>query len=221
MQTTFLSGGRTIRLNVTEPATPGPHPAILLLHGAGGNVDFWLDRISPFIERLGIAIYAVHYFDRTGTIRADLPTLSDGVHVPLWIDTLRDTLAHLRTRAAVNPQRIALIGISLGAFLSLALAAEASASQATVARCIVDISGGLVRPYSERATSAFPPTLILHGDADTVVGLYHAENLQTLLKQLDVSHEAQILPEEGHYFSPAAQTRILIAIAAFLKRHLV
>ena len=220
MQTTFLSGGRSIRLDAIEPLTPGPHPSILLLHGAGGNTDFWLDRIFPFVANLGIAIYGVHYFDRTGTVRADLPTLSDGIHVPLWIDTLRDTLAHLGSRPAVNPHRIALIGVSLGAFLSLALAAEASASHTVIARCIVEISGGLVRPYSERATPAFPPTLILHGEADTVVGLYHAENLQALFKRLNVSYQAHMLPNEGHYFTPAAQTRILTTVAAFLHQYL-
>lgn len=217
MQSTFLSGGRSIRLHATEPAAPGPHPAILLLHGAGGNVDFWLDRISPAIARLGIAVYAVHYFDRTGTARADLAMLSDGEHVPLWLDTVRDSIAHVASRPGVDPSRIALVGISLGAFLSLALAATPGSPRI---RAIVEISGGLVKPYAETATAGFPPTLIVHGSADNVVGLYHAEKLQALLTSLKVTHQSLILPEEGHWFSPIAQARILAAVAAFLNQHL-
>ena len=49
------------------PPPPAPHPAIVLLHGSGGGVSFWLDRIGPMLSRLGVLIYAVHYFDRTGT----------------------------------------------------------------------------------------------------------------------------------------------------------
>src|ERR1019366_5345045 len=111
---TFFSGDKSIHIDQHEPTTPGRHPAILLLHGSGGNVSFWSDRIAP----------------------------------------------HL-TRPNIDPNRIALLGISLGAFLSLALATD----PATNIRAIVEISGGLPDPYAANATSAFPPMLILHGGA--------------------------------------------------------
>ncbi len=215
MQFTFPSGGRPIRLTATEPATPN-HPAILLLHGAGGNIDFWLDRISPFIARLGIAVYAVHYFDRTGTQRADAALLSDGRHVPLWLETISDTLTHIAQRPNVDAHRIALVGISLGAFLALALGAE----NPSRIRALVDVSGGLVPPYDSEATKAFPPTLILHGDSDTVVPVAHARNLDATLTCLAVPHTLSILQDEGHWFSPAAQARILGAVACFLNEYL-
>ena len=213
---TFPSGGKAIRLHVTEPAKLGPLPAILLLHGAGGNVDFWLDRIAPFVSRLGIAIYAVHYFDRTGTTRADASILHDGKHVPLWLETIADALAHIAGRPGVDSKRIALVGISLGAYLALALGTRAPAS----IRAIVDISGGLAQPFDSAATSAFPPTLILHGDADTVVPVGNAHALSALLARLKVPHQLEILHGEGHWFSSGSQMRILGAVAAFLGRFL-
>ena len=209
----FLSGGRPIRLNAVEPETPN-HPAIILLHGAGGNVDFWLDRISPFLAQLGLAVYGVHYFDRTGTQRADPGLLNDGRHVPLWLETIRDAIAHIKTRPNVDPSRIALVGISLGAFLSLALATTEPV------KAVVDLSGGLVDPFVRQATSAFPPTLILHGDQDTVVPVEHAHALDNLLTRLGVPHQLHLLEGEGHWFSPTAQQTILVATAAFLRRSL-
>jgi carboxymethylenebutenolidase len=214
---TFLSGGKTIRLHAIEPPVdsqhPGPFPAILLLHGAGGNVSFWLDRVAPFITRLGVALYAVHYFDRTGTERADIATITDGIHVPLWLATLADALDHLAANPKLDPRRIALLGISLGAFLSLAHAAIPGRRRV---RAIVEISGGLAAPYVPLANSTFPPTLILHGEADTVVPIAEARALDNLLTRLDIAHQVKLFPGEGHWFSPVAQLQILQATAAFL-----
>ncbi len=154
MQTTLQIDGKTVRLDLYEPKGNGPRPAILLLHGAGGNTNFWLDGLAPLIARAGISAYAVHYFDRTGTIRADLQTLTDGIHVPLWLDTIRATLVELSRRPQVDPRRIALVGVSLGAFLSLAVATHPGTP---AVRAIVEVSGGLVPPYEEAATRLFRP----------------------------------------------------------------
>ncbi len=136
-----MSGGKAVRIDGAEPAGPGAHPALVLLHGAGGNTDFWLERIAPLVARLGVAVYAVHYFDRTSTTRADPAMLADGKHVPLWMEAIRDAAAAIAARPGVEAKRVALVGISLGAFLSLALAAEGLRVKA-----IVEISGGLVPP---------------------------------------------------------------------------
>lgn len=213
---TFVSGGKVIRLHVTRPGTPGSHPAIVLLHGSGGGVSFWLDRIAPMLSRLGVVVYAVHYFDRTGTERATSAMLADGVHVPLWLATVRDAVRYIATQAGVDARRVALVGVSLGAFLSLALGSEPGPG----IRAIVDISGGLVPPYDAHATAKFPPTLIVHGEADSVVPVALAHALKARLTTLHIPHEQLLLPGEGHWFSAAAQLRILGSVASFLGREL-
>ena len=217
MQTTLQIGGKSIRLYTFEPRTPNPHPALLLLHGAGGNAEFWLDQLAPPIARAGVAVYAVHYFDRTATTRADLLTISDGIHVPLWLATVREALTYIAARSTVDPTRIALVGISLGAFLSLAVATQ---PETPPIQAIVEVSGGLVPPYDANATSAFPPTLILHGDADTVVSVNHAHALDARLRHLNVAHQIHIFRGETHFFSDATRLRILTETATFLGHHL-
>jgi carboxymethylenebutenolidase len=212
----FVSGGVPIRVDQQEPAAPGRHPAILLLHGSGGNVSFWFERIAPQLGRLNLGLYAAHYFGRTGTIRADRDTILDGYHFPTWIATIGGALAYIRSRPSVDPERVALLGISLGAFLAIALATDPGAR----VRAVVEISGGIPEPEIPNLIGAFPPTLILHGDADTVVPVTMAHQLDELLTQRGVRHQMVILPGQGHWFDAGAQLKILMATAGFLARHL-
>lgn len=198
--------------------------AIVLLHGSGGNLDFWTSRLAPLVQGAGIALYAPHYFDRTSTHRADLATISDGLHVPQWLGVVDEAVRFVANRPGVDRQRIVLAGISLGGFLSLAFAAKLSASldprEHGRLRAVVEISGGLVAPYNAQATERFPPTLILHGAEDTVVPSSFATALDEKLTKLNVAHRTEIFPGEGHWFSTAALPRLLLAVSGFLEERL-
>ena len=223
----FRSGNRAIRVHAEEiGAVSGTqqHPAILLLHGSGGHIDYWTSRLAPFLAEGGIHLYAPHYFERTGTSRADLAMLTDGVHVPQWLETVDDALEFVASRPGVDAKRILLAGISLGAFLALALAAQLSAAGSPFQRrrisALIDISGGLVEPYGEAATRDYPPTLILHGASDNIVPVHFAHELDGKLTGLGVQHRTEILSGEGHWFSPSASPRLLSAISSFVEEHL-
>jgi carboxymethylenebutenolidase len=225
MSESFVCGGKQIRLDVLGVGreSSGKQPALLLLHGSGGNIGFWLSRLEPALAETGILLFAPHYFDRTGTGHADFQTITDGVHFPLWLETLEAAVQHVAGHPHVDPQLIALVGISLGAFLCMSWAAERSASAevAPAARCLVELSGGLPEPYASHATRSLPPTLILHGDRDTVVPVKEAHNLAARLQRLSVPHEKHIVKGEGHWFSPAAQWQLLLAVSGFLSRNLL
>jgi dipeptidyl aminopeptidase/acylaminoacyl peptidase len=216
MHIRFTSNGHSVTLETFLPASPTPLPALLILHGSGGNTGFWLERIAPFTKHLNLALFAVHYLEATGDLRAQPAQLTDGIHVPLWLEAARQALQLIAANPAVDPARIALIGISLGAFMSLSLATDPTLP----IRAVVDISGGLVPPWDAQATTNFPPTLILHGDHDTVVSVSHARALDTLLTRLNVPHQTKLLPGEGHFFSAPAQLQLLAAIPPFLAQFL-
>lgn len=200
-------------------------PAILLLHGSGGHIDLWTDRLTPLLQEARVGLYAPHYFDRTQTIRADLATITDGVHVPKWLETVDDALSFIATRPGVDPARIVLAGISLGAFLATSFAAQLSASSDPAARsrirALLEISGGLAPPYDALATPHMPPTLILHGAIDNIVPVSFARDLDRKLTELGVEHRTEIIEREGHWFGSGSLVRILLAVSSFLEPHLL
>jgi carboxymethylenebutenolidase len=211
----YESGTSAIRIYEHGPADGRPHPALLVLHGSGGSVSHWVDRFAPMLARLGVATYAPHYFDKTGTQRATPETILDGRHFTQWLTAIRDALSYIAGRPSVEPRRIAVLGISLGAYLALALAVE----DARV-RAVIEMSGGIPREWEDRVTSAMPPVLIVHGVQDDVVPISEAHKVKGLLERHKVPHQVELLANETHWFSAAAQPRVLMACAGFLGRHL-
>ncbi|HEU5415254.1 MAG TPA: hypothetical protein VFW31_15915, partial [Candidatus Angelobacter sp.] len=61
----FVSGEKHIQLVHYASVKIGARPAILLVHGSGGP----LRGIDPFARQaagMGVHVFVVHYFDRTG-----------------------------------------------------------------------------------------------------------------------------------------------------------
>ncbi len=116
----FTVDGILVRMDAQEIDAVGHQgvAAIVLLHGSGGNLDSWTSRLAPLVRSAGIALYVPHYFDRTATHRADLATISDGIHVPQWLGVVDEAVRFVAGRPGVNPQRIVLAGISLGVLFS-------------------------------------------------------------------------------------------------------
>src|SRR5450759_1803120 len=107
---TFQSAGKPIRLDAYLPATSdAPLPAVVALHGAGGNVS-GMEQYASTLAAQGFAVFLLHYFDRTGTESADKPTILR--NFPLWMKTLWDAISFVETQPQVDNKRIALLGFS-------------------------------------------------------------------------------------------------------------
>ena len=79
------------------------------------------------------------------------------------METVRHALAWVAARRDVDPDRIGVVGISLGAALGLTVAGTEPR-----VRALVDYFGPL--PQGAIPSGAWlPPTLILHGGADPIV----------------------------------------------------
>ena len=190
-QLTFESGGKSIRVNAYAPAESTSLPAVLALHGSGGNVQ-GMHRYASLLAEQGFAVFVLHYFDRTGTEYADKPTIFK--NFPIWMKTLWDAVSFIEKQPNVDPNRIALLGFSLGAYLSLA-----SSSIDGRIKAVVEFFGGLpreMRLFMRRLC----PTLILHGESDDVVPVAEAHSLQQLLEQKNIPYEIKLYPGAGHSF---------------------
>jgi carboxymethylenebutenolidase len=192
---TFQSGSKPIRLDAYLPETPSaPGPAVIALHGAGGNVS-GMERYASALAAQGFAVYILHYFDSTGTESADKPTILR--NFPLWMKTLWDAISFVESQPQVDGKRIALLGFSLGAYLSLANSAIDLRVQA-----VVEFFGGMPKEM-HLFMRRLCPVLILHGEADPTVPVEEAYQLQKLLKEKGIPYEVKIYPGAGHGFEDA------------------
>jgi carboxymethylenebutenolidase len=188
----FQSGGKPIRLDAYLPESAnGPVPAIIALYGAGGSVS-GMERYAALLAAQGFAVYLLHYFDRTGIASADKPTIMR--NFPLWMKTLWDAISFVETQPPVDGKRIALLGFSLGAYLSLANSAIDHRVKA-----VVEFFGGMPKDMNF-FMRRLCPVLILHGEADQTVPVEEAYHLQKLLEKKGIAYEIKIYPGVGHGF---------------------
>ena len=198
-----------------EPAGATPRPALLLVHGSGGAVSYWLNRFGPQLASFGVGVHAPHYFDKTGAQRATAEMILDGQHFPAWLRALQDALADLRARPNVDPRRIGVLGISLGGYLAVAL----GLSEPEL-RLVIELSGGIPPGWEQRVSANMPPTLILHGEKDDIVPVSEAHKLRQLLADRGAGCQTEIFPGENHWFSAQAAPKLLMTCACFLAQHL-
>ncbi len=131
---TYRSGNITIAGTLTEPNTPGPHPAVILISGSGaqdrneellGHKPFLL--LADTLTRAGYAVLRTDDRGVGGTggklDSADYRDLSDDVV---------SGSTFLRTRAEIDRNRIGLLGHSEGGYLGPLVAARPDSGVAFV-----------------------------------------------------------------------------------------
>jgi dipeptidyl aminopeptidase/acylaminoacyl peptidase len=208
----FESGGRSIRLDAYLPDNASaPLPAVVALYGAGGNVS-GMERYAGVLAAQGFAVYLLHYFDRTGTEFADRQIIFR--NFPWWMKTLWDAISFVEKQPQVDAGRIALLGFSLGAYLSLAT----SAIDPRV-KLVVEFFGGMPKEM-KLFMRRLCPVLILHGEDDATVPVEEAYNLQKLLEKKNIPYEIKIYPKVGHGFETETWKDAGQRSLQFLQKHL-
>jgi carboxymethylenebutenolidase len=210
---TFTSAGKEITLHefAPEAASNTKVPAVIVVHGSGGGGSYF-EYYGREFTKLGYFVFIVHYFDSTSTGYAQPHLIQK--HFLTWLQTLSDCVSYVAQHPRVDPARIALLGISLGAYLSTSLAAQDPRIAA-----VVDIFGGIPKELAP-TVRRMPPTLILHGDADGIVPVSEADHLESVLKRIGAEHEKMILSGQGHGFRGPAQIQAAMAVIDFLSRQL-
>ncbi|HWL39663.1 MAG TPA: alpha/beta fold hydrolase [Gemmatimonadaceae bacterium] len=137
----FASGDVPLRGTLFIPNSPGPHPAVVLLHGSGpqtreSHIYYFADQFA----RNGIAALI---YDKRNTGRTDIPATQQGGGT--LSDFANDATAAVRYLRAfpaiVDPRRIGLWGSSQGAWI-----APMAAERIDGVAFLVLVSGGGVSP---------------------------------------------------------------------------
>lgn len=206
---------------IPPPASAVRAPAVVAMHGWGGNAELML----PFAQPLHQGGYAVLLVDARNHGRSDADSFSS---MPRFAEDLEHGFNWLAGQSEVDPQRLALLGHSVGAAAALLVASRcpdvaavvsiaAFAHPETLMRRQMSAHripympiGWVVLHYIERAIGyrfdAIAPTttiqqiqcpvLLVHGDDDRSVPLGDAEAIYAHGKQGRV--EMLTLEGAGH-----------------------
>jgi carboxymethylenebutenolidase len=211
---TFKSRGKDVTVDVFAPGTPGKYPAVVVVHGHGGVGEgkrSGSHEQARHLARAGYVAMVPHYFGRLK------PDSKDGrknaKSFDVWARAVSDTVGYAARRPDVDAKRIALLGSSLGSWVSLSVAARDRRVLA-----VVENFGGWPQ-WEELNPARLPPVLILHGDADHNVSVDEAYKLEQLLQQAGVLHEVHIYPGADHGFRGADREDALKRTVDFLDAH--
>jgi pimeloyl-ACP methyl ester carboxylesterase len=152
----FSSGGVRCAAWLTVPATPGPHPAVVLVHGLGATHDMMLAQYEQHFAAAGIATLAFDYRNTgssDGQPRQHISMADQRADVNAALDVLR-------LRPEVDANRIALWGTSLGGMNVVRVAAGRSDLAAAVVQCPIVHGPGAARSVGLLGPLRMTPAII-------------------------------------------------------------
>jgi len=197
----FNADGR--RVSILEYASDGDdvRPSVLLLHGGSGysRLRGFFERHASLLVSHGYRVYALMYYDAhdqhvmTGNDR-DARQQHYQKRLRPWVQKTSDAISHISGLPVTDNKRIAILGFSQGAYIGVAVAGTDERVAA-----IVEKYGGLPAAFAKEI-HRFPPTLIIHGEADDVVPVSEAYALAAFLDDLAVENEVKIYANAGHGF---------------------
>ena len=194
----FTSDGKPVEEYHCVPKGNGPHPAVVMLHGAALRKDAGNDEYEEMcgeLAELGYYTEFIEYYSQTDAVGPGQPALMVK-DFPIWLREIHSGVDALDKNPSVDPHRVALMGFSLGSFLAL----SAGALDAKQIAAIVEYYGGLP-PGLRAGAKSMPPVLILHGDKDVLVPVAQAHALDELLTKENRPHEMKIYGGANHAFN--------------------
>lgn len=181
---------RQVRVTYFHAPGDAKRPAVLLLHGAGG-FDRRLKEYFAYASTLanaGIDAYLVYYYSAADEAGYDFE-----LRYPAWAKLVDDLADHLRAQPQSNG-KVGLVGFSNGGIL----ASGAVALDSDIAAAVIYYG---TPPWPLRApVRRYPPLLILHGDADTVIPVTAGRQLAKDAEATGAKVDLVIYPGEAHGF---------------------
>lgn len=156
----FANGGVQLAGTLLLPARPGPHPAVVMIHGSGASTR---DALWPWADMYARAGIAVLIHDKRGTgastgswSRATFDDLADDAHAALRL---------LQARPEIDARRVGLHGMSQGGWIAPLVARRAPDVAFIIAEsapAMTPVEHERLRVPYQLAADGFAPELIAH-----------------------------------------------------------
>lgn len=181
-------GNDRVAVDIFRPAQPGHYPVVILLHGTHGpgRAEKFYMRAAEELAKNGFVSLFLRYYDRGRKGKGNRS---------LWTQTIEDCLTFAAKLSFADPERMALLGFSQGAFLAL----NDAPSDPRI-RAVVAYYGGLSPGYVPQAKVNMPPTLLFHGTADGIVSVRRSVETLQWLRQEGRPADLVVYRGAGHGF---------------------
>lgn len=211
---TVKDGTLTFGGVLVKPTGKGPFPAILISHGLGGNGE-QIGRVkSREFVKAGYFCISPDYAHVRGGDRKDFGASAENIR------RAKKCLDILESLKEADTKRLYAYGNSMGAFLTIGLAAEEPrlAAAAITAGGIAPVDGQPA-PSKARAAKIKIPFLILHGTTDTTVPPERSRMLEDVLKESKAPYKRKLFEGVGHELHAAKAKEVNAAIDEWFKKH--
>lgn len=183
----FPSGKDRVAVDIFRPRLAGELPVVLLFHGAHPKrAEKHYLRMAEDLAANGYLSLYVRYHERGRRGR--------GVRSQ-WRATVHDAVTFASALPGADPGRLAVVGYSLGAFLTLGRAPLDERIRAVVA-----YYGGISRDTAPEVAKTAPPTLLLHGTHDRVVPFRRSVEAFEAIRREGRSADLVVYPGARHGF---------------------
>jgi len=221
----FESDGHTLIGRVYRPEAPGRYPAVALCHGFPGD-----ERNTDLAEEMAFneMVFLIFYY--RGAWESEGEYSFRGLEV-----SARDALRHLKGLPYVDPDRVGIIGYSLGTLPAVVTLGEGGVKAGVFMSPFADY--GMLAPdevidYVASANFELGKGKLnapsVESYMDDIVWVREERNILALIKGVDVpvlfvvgSADKTLPPEHSEALSGAANTfeAAMDRIEAFVKRH--
>lgn len=215
---------------LSQPASPGPRPAVLLLMEAFG-VNQHLRAVAVRLAQQGYSVLTPNLYYRTrpsppfsydelDAAMATMYALDFGA--PMATD-LAAALAYLKAQPAVDPARVGVTGFCLGGGLTFMAACKLPGIAA--AACFY---GMVLDEWIEAIGAIAAPLRLFFGGLDPFIPRARIEHIEARLQALGKDYQLTIYEQATHGFfcdqrssyHPAAAAASWTALLQFFEQHL-
>jgi dienelactone hydrolase len=187
----FPSDDAKVSLEYFRPTASGKFPAVFLLHGSGGldpGTHYVFREIGRDLADQGYVVLIPHFFERTGH-EAGQPFKDK--EVDSMFESIEDAIDFAVANAPIDPDRIGLLGYSMGAN-----AAYFCNFRNPRIKAIVAVSAYL--PIESKAK--LPPMLILLGSGDHNTSPARLKQFEAVMKERQIPYGSHVYRGIGHNF---------------------
>ena len=200
---------------LVKPDGKGPFPAILISHGMGSSAASFALNKARVMVKWGLVCIAVDYTHAKGGDRTQAGASAENLRRAMAC------LEILRNLGCVDMKRVCAYGNSMGAFLTIGLAAHAPeqiAAAAITAGGIAPLEG-VPAPSTAAAQRVRAPLLILHGTADSTVPPERSALLQQTLDRSGVPCQRRLFDGVGHNLHQERADEVYPLIRDWFAKH--